>query len=408
MGGARSSGLGRSHAHRPIPGFRRRGPTGLAIGSRSQGVRHRTLPVERAARRRRHRQFRGADRRVRRPRSRAAFGCAGTAVWHRIDDRRPGAYHRSRHREGAQRDRQRHGSIVAQAAARLRGCPKRRAGPGMSGFLDAMARSSAQRVRQALMREPLAALERRAKQAPQSPQLRLSGRGFDVIAELKLRSPAAGVLSADNEDWRQRVAWYAHGGAAAVSVLTEPTRFDGSLQHLREACGVLDPLGVPAMRKDFLVDPYQVLEARAAGAGGVLVILRMLSPGQISELLDAAAEHRMFVLLEAFDAGDLATAGDVLAARRGQEPKEHAVLIGINSRDLASLKVVPERFDVLAPLLPAGWPAVAESGVASPADAARMQRLGYRLALIGTALMTCGDPQALLRDILAAARTPES
>ena len=278
----------------------------------------------------------------------------------------------------------------------------------MSGFLDEMARSSAQRVRRARMREPLAALERRAKQAPESAQLRLSARGFDVIAELKLRSPAAGVLSSDNEDWRQRVASYAHGGAAAVSVLTEPSRFDGSLQHLREACGVLEPLGIPAMRKDFLVDPYQVLEAKAAGAGGVLVILRMLSQGQISELLDAAAEHRMFVLLEAFDAGDLATAGDVLAARRGQEPKEHAVLIGINSRDLASLKVVPERFDVLAPLLPAGWPAVAESGVASPADAARMQRLGYRLALIGTALMTCGDPQALLRDILAAARTPES
>jgi len=278
----------------------------------------------------------------------------------------------------------------------------------MSGFLDAMARSSAQRVRQALMREPLAALERRAKQAPQSPQLRLSGRGFDVIAELKLRSPAAGVLSADNEDWRQRVAWYAHGGAAAVSVLTEPTRFDGSLQHLREACGVLEPLGIPAMRKDFLVDPYQVLEAKAAGAGGVLVILRMLSPGQISELLAVAAEHRMFVLLEAFDAEDLAMAGDVLAARRGQEPKEHAVLIGINCRDLQTLEVVPERFDLLAPLLPAGWPAVAESGVASPADAARMQRLGYRLALIGTALMTCDDPEPRLRDILAAARTPDS
>ena len=279
----------------------------------------------------------------------------------------------------------------------------------MSRFLDEMARSSAQRVKKALMQESLPALERRAREAPQSAALRLSERGFDVIAELKLRSPAAGVLGAPGEDWLQRVAAYAHGGAAAVSVLTEPSRFDGSLQHLQLASGVLKPLGIPAMRKDFLLDPYQVLEARAAGAGGVLLIVRMLSKGQISELLDAAAAHRMFVLLEAFDAEDLATARDILAVRAGgDEATQDVALIGINSRDLQSLDVVPERFAALAPLLPAGWPAVAESGVASAADAARMRRLGYRLALIGTALMTCEDPQARLRDILAAARTAES
>ncbi|MGO9948550.1 MAG: indole-3-glycerol phosphate synthase TrpC [Steroidobacteraceae bacterium] len=279
----------------------------------------------------------------------------------------------------------------------------------MSGFLDEMSRSSAQRVRQAVMRESLAALERRAREAPHSAALRLSDRGFDVIAELKLRSPAAGVLGAPSEDWLKRVAAYAHGGAAAVSVLTEPSRFDGSLQHLHDASRVLKPLGIPAMRKDFLLDPYQVLEARAAGAGGVLLILRMLSMSQISELLDAAAAHRMFVLLEAFDAEDLATAREVLARRAGGGgAMEDVALIGINSRDLASLDVVPQRFEALAPLLPAGWPAVAESGVASAADAARMRRLGYRLALIGTALMTCEDPEAQLRDILAAARTAQS
>src|SRR5277367_751521 len=128
----------------------------------------------------------------------------------------------------------------------------------MSGFLDEMARASAQRVRTALTREPLSALERRAQEAPSSAALCLSARGFDVIAELKLRSPAAGVLSLQGEDWLARVAAYAHGGAAAVSVLTEPSRFDGSLQHLSEASRVLKPLGIPAMRKDFLVDPYQV------------------------------------------------------------------------------------------------------------------------------------------------------
>ena len=122
--------------------------------------------------------------------------------------------------------------------------------------------------------------------APAGPPLRLSPAGFDVIAELKLRSPAAGVLGDESEDWLGRIAAYARGGAAAVSVLTEPSRFDGSLEHLRQAAQVLAPLGVPAMRKDFLVDPYQVLEARAAGAGGVLVILRMLPRARIDELLD--------------------------------------------------------------------------------------------------------------------------
>jgi len=279
----------------------------------------------------------------------------------------------------------------------------------MSGFLDEMARLSAQRAKQAALRESLSALERRAQETPKSAPLRLSEQGFDVIAELKLKSPAAGSLSSHREDWLKRVAAYAHGGAAAVSVLTEPSRFDGSLEHLRDASRVLTPLGVPSMRKDFLVDPYQVLEARAAGAGGVLLILRMLSQRQLAELLDAAAAHRMFVLLEAFDAQDLETAREVLSRRAtGGAAAADLALIGINSRDLQSLAVVPERFAVLAPLLPPAWPRVAESGVASAADAARMRRLGYGLALIGTALMTCDDPQTMLRDILAAARTAES
>ena len=158
----------------------------------------------------------------------------------------------------------------------------------MSGFLDDMARSSAARVADAIRHESLSALERRARQAPPSVPLRLSASGFDVIAELKLRSPAAGVLGNESQDWLGRIAAYARGGAAAVSVLTEPSRFDGRLEHLRQAAAVLAPLGVPAMRKDFLVDPYQVLEARAAGAGGVLVIVRMLSRACVIELLDVA------------------------------------------------------------------------------------------------------------------------
>ena len=276
----------------------------------------------------------------------------------------------------------------------------------MSGFLDDMASLSAARVAQALASESTDVLTRRARAAPPSAPLRLSAAGFDVIAELKLRSPAAGRLGDTTQDWLGRVAAYARGGAAAVSVLTEPSRFDGSLDHLRQAAAALLPLRVPAMRKDFLVDPYQVLEARAAGAGGVLVILRMLTRQRITQLLDTAAEHGMFVLLEAFDADDLDAARDLIATRGARRTAhEDVILIGVNCRDLQSLAVAQERFAALAPLLPAGWPAVAESGVASAADARRVLGLGYRLALVGTALMTRDDPASLLREILAATRT---
>jgi len=275
----------------------------------------------------------------------------------------------------------------------------------MSGFLDEMARSSAQRVAAAMRREPLALLRRRALGVPAAPPLSLSPEGFDVIAEIKLRSPAAGPLSAESDDWLTRAVAYGRGGAAAVSILTEPSRFDGSLQHLQCAADALRPLCVPAMRKDFLVDPYQIAEARAAGAGGALLIVRMLTRQQLAQMLDAAAEFGLFVLLEAFDGEDLAAAAQVLRGRARDLPQ---VLVGINSRDLQTLEVVPERFEALAPMLLEGWPAVAESGVSCPAEAQHMLRLGYRLALIGTALMTSPEPERTLREIFAATRTVKS
>ncbi|MEO7206503.1 MAG: indole-3-glycerol-phosphate synthase [Steroidobacteraceae bacterium] len=275
----------------------------------------------------------------------------------------------------------------------------------MSGFLDEMARLSAARAAQAMAAEPFAALESRAKAAPRGSRLVLSSQGFDVIAELKFMSPAAGRLGAQEDDWLKRVTAYAEGGAAAVSVLTEPSRFDGSLEHLRQASAALAPFKVPAMRKDFLVDPYQVLETRAAGAGGVLLIVRMLARSQLLQLLDAAADHGLFVLLEAFDADDLHAARELLAARIPDRAGRDEVLVGINSRDLQTLEVDPERFELLAPRLPLDRPAVAESGVATASDALCMMRLGFRLALIGTALMIRDDPQQLLREILATTRT---
>jgi indole-3-glycerol phosphate synthase len=273
----------------------------------------------------------------------------------------------------------------------------------MSGFLDEMRVASAQRVAKAVARESYGVLEQRARDTPAAPPLKLSPEGFDVIAEIKLRSPAAGALSLAGDDWLRRAADYARAGAAAVSVLTEESRFDGSLKHLRAVAGHLGPLGVPAMRKDFLTDPYQVLEARACGAGGVLVILRLLPREGVSQLLDVALHFGMFALLEAFDEDDLALAAELLAGR-GAALREK-VLIGVNCRDLQTLKVRPERFAELAAHLPQGWPAVAESGVALPAEARTVRQLGFSVALIGAALMGSRDPAAQLAGILDAART---
>jgi indole-3-glycerol phosphate synthase len=270
----------------------------------------------------------------------------------------------------------------------------------MSGFLSEMAAASEARVRTARARLSEAALAERARGTPVPPPLRHAAQGFDLIAELKLRSPAAGALGALDTSVAARVTAYARAGAAAVSVLTEPSRFDGSLAHLTDAAQALAPLGVPAMRKDFLVDVYQVLEARAAGAGGVLVILRMLSRETLTALIECARKHGLFVLLEAFDVHDIERMQEVIAADAGRS----TLLAGVNCRDLTSLEVVPAKLLELAPLLPQGVPHVAESGVESLADARRLAAAGYGLILVGGALMRDADPAALAQTLLAAGR----
>jgi indole-3-glycerol phosphate synthase len=266
-------------------------------------------------------------------------------------------------------------------------------------FLAGMAASSARRVEMARMREPEGTLMRRALASARPPKLRLSEAGFDVIAELKLRSPALGTLASRSDDLEARIALYAEHGAAAVSVLTEPERFDGALEHLERATVALKGR-VPAMRKDFLVDPYQIAEARVAGAGGALVILRMLERPALEALLQRAAELELFVLLEAFDEADIAL-GAELVARHGTRQQ---LLLGLNCRDLVTLEVVPGRLEALAPRLPLSVPRVAESGVDTPAAAAQLAAAGYQLALIGGALMKAVDPAALLVSLLAAGR----
>jgi indole-3-glycerol phosphate synthase len=267
-------------------------------------------------------------------------------------------------------------------------------------FLAGMAASSRARSLAAQAKLPERELRARLHDLPPAPRLRLGS--FDLIAEVKLRSPAVGLLkAAAEEDVGARVSTYARAGAAAVSILTEPSRFDGSLDDLEKGANALRPLAVPAMRKDFIVDRYQVLEGRLAGAGGVLAILRMIPRLDLEQVIDTALDQGMFVLLEAFDEPDIELASSLLLARGARRAQ---LMVGVNSRDLVTLKVVPGRLDMLAGKLPRDVKRVAESGVATADDAARMARHGYDLALVGSALMSAPDPALLARQMLDVAR----
>jgi indole-3-glycerol phosphate synthase len=261
-----------------------------------------------------------------------------------------------------------------------------------------MAAASRERTRRARAMRAEAALLAEARALPAPPALVLER--FDVIAELKLRSPAAGGLADAGFDRHEQLRRYARAGAAAISVLTEPDEFKGDLAHLAEAAELLTPLGCPVMRKDFLTDAYQVLEARAAGASGVLVIVTMLDDATLGELVACARELGLFVLLEAFDAADLER-----IARLAEAGATAPLLAGVNCRDLRDLSVRFERFAELAPHLPRALPAVAESGIATPADARTVAAAGYALALVGSSLMRAADPAAALGALLEAGRS---
>ena len=268
-------------------------------------------------------------------------------------------------------------------------------------FLAQMAASSARRVAAARTKVGDAALLARAADTAAPPQLQLSSRRFDLIAEVKFRSPAAGKLRKGNEaSVIARVGGYADAGAACVSVLTEPSRFDGSLEHLQISVRALAGR-IPAMRKDFLVDPYQVCEARLAGAGGVLLILRMLDEAAAAALIECAVRLKLFVLLETFDEADITRA----AAFAKQYRAATQLLIGVNCRDLTTLEVVPGRLEELVSLLPDDVPRVAESGVTNAADAGRVAIMGYDVALVGGALMDALEPLPLVRAMVSAGRT---
>lgn len=258
-------------------------------------------------------------------------------------------------------------------------------------FLDEMAACSRERLAQARQRRPLSQLQADLHSAP--PVRALNSPPFLLIAELKRSSPALGRLD-DNSPITPRIHAYTQGGAAAISILTEPTRFNGTLDDLSTAAAATH---LPVMRKDFLIDPYQVAEARAAGASGILLIVRMLSDQQLADMLHAAAELTMFTLIEVFDQHDAQRAGPAAALAPTAR-----LLIGVNIRDLATLTVHPQRLLDLRKALPPGLPAIAESGMQTPEDVARAAQWGYDGALVGGGLMRAPDPEHLCRDMVRA------
>lgn len=274
-------------------------------------------------------------------------------------------------------------------------------------FLDQMKALSEQRAMEAREAVEFEDLWDAALDAPAPYELALNT--FDLIAEVKASSPSEGVLkavtpeNAINEAVAQ-ARLYESAGAAAISVLTEPTRFGGSLDHLRAVAAAVE---IPVMRKDFLVADYQIVEAREAGASGLLLIVRMLSDDDLFEMIDLTRDMGMFCLVEAFDQPDLDRLRRLLILRGGDfATGDHVgqLLIGLNCRDLATLKIDPSRFEQFRASIPSGHPTVAESGIATPDDAVKVAKLGYNLALVGSSLMKSPNPEQLARQMLEAAR----
>jgi indole-3-glycerol phosphate synthase len=238
-------------------------------------------------------------------------------------------------------------------------------------------------------RLPLDILERALESAPRTGDAFVASLrvpGVRVIAECKRRSPSRGVLRPVYAP-ADIAAGYAAAGAAAISVLTEPTFFDGSLEHLRAVRARVD---IPVLRKDFIVDEYQIAEAAVAGASAVLLIAAALDDRAIERLLGASARLGVAALVEVHDAEELRRA---LGAG--------ARVIGVNSRNLRSLEVDLAVFDALAPALPAGVIAIAESGLRTAEDLARLRALRFDAFLIGERFMTSPDPGAALAALIA-------
>ena len=260
-----------------------------------------------------------------------------------------------------------------------------------NNFLSTMASSSLDRYKDnsAILSEQ-EILDRVIDAQPAEPFI-LNNQSFCLIAEIKKTSPSSGNLSGDDFHMRQQVSDYIKGRADIISVLTEPSRFSGSLDDLKELSNAFPD--VAFMRKDFLVHPYQVSEALYCGASGVLLIAAILDEGQLEEMIKRALEHNMFVLIEAFNKKELEQS--CAAVSRFSDSKD-SLMLGINCRDLKSLEVDFGRFNKLSELLPEDIVCIAESGILNSNDVSKIVDWGYSGALVGTMLMQTNNPESSL------------
>jgi len=256
-------------------------------------------------------------------------------------------------------------------------------------LLEAIVAATRTRIETAMAREPRPSLERRAMaRTPDGDSFaaRLAREGsINVIAECKRRSPSRGVLRAAY-DPVAIAAGYETAGAAAISVLTEPGFFDGSLEHLE---AVRAAVRIPLLRKDFIIDEYQLLEARAAGADAILLIVAALDDPSLTSLSAAARALGLAALVEVHDGEECRRAIDAGAA-----------IIGVNNRDLRTLQVNLTASRDVAELLPKSAIGVSESGLKTPADLQAMKALGYRAFLVGERFMVEPDPGAALAGLI--------
>ncbi len=256
--------------------------------------------------------------------------------------------------------------------------------PDLLGTIVAATRTSAA-FRES--QRPIAALGRTAHREP-------AGAAFvdalrtsmppRIIAECKRRSPSRGILRADYRPAEHARA-YAAAGAAAISVLTEPTFFDGRPQHLAD---VRQAVGIPLLRKDFIVTGYQVHEGAALGADAILLIVSALTDDELARLLALAGSLGLAALVEVHDAEELRRAADA-----------GAQVIGVNSRNLRTLTVDLNVLDELGALMPRGVVAVAESGIRSGENLRRLSEAGYHAFLVGERLIAQPDPGTALKEL---------
>lgn len=268
----------------------------------------------------------------------------------------------------------------------------------VSNFLDQACDAARVRVRAAAATLDLHALRQRAAAmtAPPDFAATLANVGVTVIAEVKRASPSRGPI-AEIGDPAALARSYADGGAGAVSVLTEPRWFRGSLADLSAIAGAVS---IPVLRKDFVIDEYQIWEAVAAGASAVLLIVAALDDETLRDLLASADRAGVDALVEVHDPGEAVRAAEAhAAAGTGRR-----LVIGVNARDLASLEVDPDRFAAMHAALPEGSVAVAESGVRGPEDVRRLAALGADAVLVGEHVAGADDPAAAVRALVAAGR----